>query len=339
MAKKKIATNINDLSREAYEAKTSTLEALREEAVFILNEAVTAKSIKIHAVESRVKEYESFRRKVQGKAGGSDYEIDDLVGARVVCLFKSDLDSIGKLIEKEFKIVATDDKVSGADDSFGYMSVHYIVVMKSSYTGPRYNKIKGMKFEIQVRTLCMHAWAAISHYLDYKAEWDIPTHLRKGLNALSGLFYVADEQYERLYDARQASRVTAGSSVARSGTTSTPINLDTVTAFLQRKFPDRVQAASPSVSTLVRELIESDYRSIEQVEDDIESARDKLNEDEAGTKKAQKVTRKLFYNSAGVVRVSLKLVNPKFEEVMKRTLEATKKTPAEPFVVPGALKP
>ena len=28
-----------------------------------------------------------------------------------------------------------------------------------------------------------------------------PDHLRKGLNALSGLFYVADEQYESLYNA------------------------------------------------------------------------------------------------------------------------------------------
>lgn len=38
-----------------------------------------------------------------------------------------------------------------------------------------------LTFEIQVRTLCMHAWAVVSHYLDYKGDWDVPADLKLSL--------------------------------------------------------------------------------------------------------------------------------------------------------------
>jgi hypothetical protein len=41
----------------------------------------------------------------------------------------------------------------------------------------------------------MHCWAAVSHYLDYKGDWDVPVDLKRALSALSGLFYVADNEF------------------------------------------------------------------------------------------------------------------------------------------------
>jgi hypothetical protein len=187
--------------------------------------------------------------------------------------------------------------------------------MRSEFTGPRYNKIKGLKFEIQVRTLCMHAWAAISHYLDYKAEWDIPIHLRKGLNALSGLFYVADEQYEQLYNARQESRISAGE--ASPGPTS--INLDTVAAFLSSKYPERKLGRIEQISTLVREMLEGGYSSIGEVDRDLRATEAFLGKDEAGVRKTQKIRQPLFYNSVGAVRTSLAHKNVRFKEAMARS--------------------
>src|SRR5205823_10264394 len=117
-------------------------------------------------------------------------------------------------------------------------SVHYVAKIPERYKGPRYNSISTLKFEIQIRTIAMHSWAVISHYLDYKGDWDVPAHLKRALNALSGLFYIADEQFEHFYAAREESRLTAVAGLANNET-DTEINLDTVVAYIERKFPDR----------------------------------------------------------------------------------------------------
>jgi ppGpp synthetase/RelA/SpoT-type nucleotidyltranferase len=70
----------------------------------------------------------------------------------------------------------------------GYLSIHYTCRMPDRYLGPRYELTSGIVFEVQVRTLCMHAWATVSHYLDYKGDWDVPAELKRSLSALSGLF-------------------------------------------------------------------------------------------------------------------------------------------------------
>ena len=46
-----------------------------------------------------------------------------------------------------------------------------------------------------------HAWAAISHALQYKNEYDAPKQLRRRLFRLSGLLELADEEFMTLRDA------------------------------------------------------------------------------------------------------------------------------------------
>jgi putative GTP pyrophosphokinase len=82
------------------------------------------------------------------------------------------------------------------------MSVHHIVRFGSKHKGERYDNIKNIPFEIQVRTIAMDAWANISHYLDYKTEQDIPTELKRDFHALSGMFYVADKHFQLFFEQR-----------------------------------------------------------------------------------------------------------------------------------------
>jgi ppGpp synthetase/RelA/SpoT-type nucleotidyltranferase len=152
---------------EEYARAIPGLNALAQEVHFILDHALSEAGIKIHAIEYRVKEFDSIARKFESKSDGEDTEINDLVGARVICLFKSDLERIDEVIRSEFTVDNVDDKIVSSSDTFGYMSVHYISKLKSGVSGRRYDAIKDRRFEIQVRTLCMHAWAAISHYLEY----------------------------------------------------------------------------------------------------------------------------------------------------------------------------
>jgi putative GTP pyrophosphokinase len=69
---------------------------------------------------------------------------------------------------------------------------------QKGHSGPRYDPLKHLRFEVQVRTIVMDAGAAVSHHLDYKGGTSVPSELRKDFYALSGLFYVADQHFEVL---------------------------------------------------------------------------------------------------------------------------------------------
>jgi putative GTP pyrophosphokinase len=58
-----------------------------------------------------------------------------------------------------------------------------------------------LRAELQVRTVLQHAWAAVSHKLQYKREDDIPVQLRRKLFRLSALFELADDEFISLRSA------------------------------------------------------------------------------------------------------------------------------------------
>ena len=78
------------------------------------------------------------------------------------------------------------------------MSLHYKVKLRHETDTPSLSSVKNTYFEIQVRTISQDAWAAISHYLDYKQENIFPSELKRDFYALSGLFYVADTHFSIL---------------------------------------------------------------------------------------------------------------------------------------------
>lgn len=301
--------------KEDFQRMSLKLEALRQEIFFILNNSLIDSAIKVHQIESRVKDFESISKNVQNKKYDTLEQINDLVGARIICLFKSDLAALQSMIGELFSVVSVDNKIDSTDDIFGYMSIHIICQMKPEYVGPRYEKIGEQNFEIQIRTLCMHAWAAISHYLDYKAEWDIPYHLRKSLNALSGLFYVADDQYEQIFNSREQSEKIIGDNTSDEAKNQ-QINFDTVRAMLRRIFPDRSAAGSEVLSLFVRELTKNNYATVGDVENDILRGYDNVPAREEEVKKNQNVRRGgPFYADLGAARVALKSVNPDYEQI------------------------
>jgi len=83
--------------------------------------------------------------------------------------------------------------------------MHACISLPNHFRGSRYDPIKSLKCEIQVRTASMHAWATVSHHLDYKQEADIPSELKDDFYALSGVFYIADSLFEQFREARAGS--------------------------------------------------------------------------------------------------------------------------------------
>lgn len=181
-----------------YEANLPAYKKIAELVQYELVKKI--KGIKTHSIGHRIKKVSSILDKVRRKSIEKPFEqLHDLVGFRVVCLFLSDLEEIGKIIRNEFEVFDEDDKINDTElNIFGYMSLHLKANLKQSMVTEYGNEIKNIPFEIQVRTIAQDAWASISHYLDYKKKNDIPDELKRDFHALSGLFYVADTHFSIL---------------------------------------------------------------------------------------------------------------------------------------------
>lgn len=293
-----------------FEKKLPIYEALASEVKFIIDGILAGAGVKIHGTEHRVKDASSIRRKCESRGLDDPFvQLKDIVGLRVICLFREDIEQVSSLIRENFSVIEEDNKLELSEDTFGYMSLHFICSLKEEYSGFRYEKIKGIKFEIQVRTLCMHAWAVVSHYLDYKGAWDVPAELKRSLNALSALFYVADNQFGLVYRAKEDSKASAIEAPERQ-LREREINLDTIAAYGNAKFSDRNPIEGDQWSKLVWELKSAGYKSIEEVDRDINRASDALVLYEKETFKNNKA-----FASLGAARVSIALASQRFREI------------------------
>ena len=154
-----------------------------------------------------------------------------------------------------------DVKTTGSkENEFGYMSDHYIVKLGKECSGPRYDEIKQLKCEIQVRTILMDAWDSVSHHLDYKQEIDIPSQFRRDFYALSGLFYVADSHFEILRDSITKLWEKLDENMNKGQfDLSQEMNYDTLRAYLRWSLPDRISSENSQYSELLAELKERGY--------------------------------------------------------------------------------
>ena len=256
-----------------YEELSGLYCRLVDEVLYILRESIKKSKIRIHSLtprETKIKTFESFYDKVIRKQiRNKQFEaIEDIAGIRVICLYRSDLERLGSIISKNFDMIRVDTSRTRTETPFGYMSDHYIVKLPKECKGARYDSIKNLKCEIQVHTILMDAWASVSHHLDYKRQVDIPSELRTDFNSLVGLFYVADTHFELFKDGIEKARMNLIKTVETGEfNLDQEINLDSLTAYLKWKLPEReIKSVS---SEIVSELREFGYENMSQLDDKI----------------------------------------------------------------------
>jgi putative GTP pyrophosphokinase len=189
-----------DLLSTEYNDKVNEYESLAGEVKFFLQKGISRNKIKIDSIKHRIKSFDSFLDKIRRENVEEPFkEIHDLIGIRIICLFRPDLELIGEMIRKEFDVFDEDNKINNSEvNVFGYMSLHYKARFRKNSGNQGLDSMIYNPFEIQVRTIAQDAWASVSHYLDYKPESSLPEQLRRDLYALSGLFYVADTNFSLL---------------------------------------------------------------------------------------------------------------------------------------------
>jgi len=264
---------------EDYEGEKIYFEELLLEVNYIMNKRIKEEGIKILGIEYRVKTFDSFYNKIkEDQIEGNAFNImNDIAGLRVICYYRTDLNRIENIIKDKFQILKT--KHYNDDDAsiFGYKSNKYVINLLDEYTGERYDDIKGIKCEIQVRTISMHLWAVISHDLDYKQELDIPTVIKDDFKALSGFFQLADSNFDKFREARVNALQGLKERSDKVFNMDEDFNLDSLETYLKCKFPERAHASSGSISALLGSLNDrklNDYHRINNfIDTNYENAR------------------------------------------------------------------
>lgn len=217
-------------------------EQLCAEVEYILRKKIAELGIETSTIASRAKTLNSFLEKLQRKRYDSPFDqLTDLAGARVVCLYGADVAKVAAMIRAEFTI---DDEVDKVDqlgpDQFGYGARHFILRLGKASSGARYDDLKTLQCEVQVRTVVQDAWAIIQHHMVYKRESQVPTQLQRKLNSLAGLFETVDDQFERIREEREAYVAEVRDSVSQPAAfLENELNLDTFKEYLKWKFPER----------------------------------------------------------------------------------------------------
>ena len=196
-------TKVDSLLKEYDDSQSLYVEFVSSMAA-LMGRLVAEHGFKVLSVTPRVKDRPSLRDKLlkRERIYSTLDDVTDIAGLRIITYSANDVDSISSVIKKEFYI----DQVNSVDkralldpDRFGYLSVHYIVRLKSPRSKlPEYERFTHLKMEIQIRSILQHAWAEIEHDLGYKSKQAVPSEIQRRLSRLAGLLEMADDEFDRV---------------------------------------------------------------------------------------------------------------------------------------------
>jgi len=242
-------------TRADYLAVRGTAERLLECLRTQLSTILEQNSITLGVpMEGRIKTLASVEEKLTSKAASvsSVSDLMDLVGVRLILLFRKDLVTLDEVIKSTFRVVSFENTGDRLDATqFGYLSNHYSVRLPESWLEiPSYTDLGDLVAEIQVRTLAQHMWAAASHKLQYKREESVPPPLRRTIHRVSALLETVDLEFERVLIER-ASYVEASSADEER---SAPLNVDLVAKVLADTWPPENEDDTEDYDELLRNL-------------------------------------------------------------------------------------
>jgi putative GTP pyrophosphokinase len=176
------------------------LDALHQQVRTVLEENGCFPTIKY-----RVKRFKTYFDKLikmsrSGQAAGSMF-ITDILGLRIVCPFREDLDFVEKLVKAKFTVVEMERKgLNRSVGEFGYESVHFLIEIEP-IRGKEELPYAANVCEVQLRTILQDAWAEVEHELIYKSDITLPNEsIRRKLAALNATLTLSDLIFQEIRD-------------------------------------------------------------------------------------------------------------------------------------------
>lgn len=141
-------------------------------------------------------------------------DIEDQVGGRVLVLFRRDIDTVvGRLLET-FNRAEQTRKAPKDFKAFGYESDHLVLIIPPHVCPTDWNALefRPTTFEMQVRTLFMHAWAEPEHDISYKAKVPLTDEERRKIAWAAANAWGGDAIFEQVLDSLAARSPSRGGS-------------------------------------------------------------------------------------------------------------------------------
>lgn len=257
-------------------------------------------------IEARVKDWSSIEEKVMRKSLNllKIEDLDDLVGVRLILLFRKDLTAVDKLLHTSLNIKSSEDtSLRLADTQFGYQSQHYIVEVPIDWLNiPTWADLGGIRIEIQVRTLAQHIWAAASHKLQYKHEASVPLPLRRSINRASALLETVDIEFDRLLEDRS----TYLNTQMNKETPDTPLNVEIIDAVLSKIFPPQNRRDDEPYDDLMIDLKHFGIKTAKQLENLMTKHLTEIMKKDAELAKTEFPKRDFYFQHIGLAREGLR---------------------------------
>ena len=271
-------------------------------------------------VQKRVKTWSSLEEKLSRKSLnlGSVRDLHDLVGLRIILLFRKDVTDVCTLLNENLKVIEQYDTAERLQENqFGYASTHMILTLPDAWLQvPTFAPLQGLVAEVQIRTAAQHAWAAASHVLQYKAEASVPPSVRRSINRVSALLETVDLEFERVLDERRKYREGAMEQEATE-----PLNVDLVEGILEALLPERNKVPSEDYDGLLQDLTKFGVATGDQLKDLVTKHLDKLLEadkslarrmaadagESLGSKEQERALSGIWFSHTGLIRELLRM--------------------------------
>lgn len=174
-----------------------------------------------HTVQARVKDPDSVKEKLDRLTadGRFKYErgleqLDDLIGVRIIMFLEPDIADVATALKGQFSCREDDDKTSSQrrNGQIGYAGRHLILEVPAGNVPVGCQTFIGERFEVQIRTVLQHAWAAFEHDIRYKGLAEANAEVDRAFTMASTLIELADAQFSAINDIvkRRQAESTAG---------------------------------------------------------------------------------------------------------------------------------
>ena len=281
--------------REEYQALAPRaarfVQALFDQFTELLKQQDIALAVPI---EHRVKDWSSIADKIERRSLALEEltQLQDLIGLRLILLFRRDLKKTHDLISEKFTVLSHEDTAERLDVAqFGYQSFHYVIELPESWLEvPSFADFGKLKAEIQTRTLAQHMWAAASHKLQYKQEQSAPEPVRRSINRVSALLETVDLEFERVLHERERYLGELDPREKES-----PLNVDSIARVLDELLPAENKSSIDDFADLLQDLLHFGISTSGQLRELIEKHKLAIEEMEAS--QVQRGQKEEFFGS------------------------------------------
>jgi ppGpp synthetase/RelA/SpoT-type nucleotidyltranferase len=220
---------------ESYAAQRSRYETFAQAMQSLVMRLCAAEGIEAYTVTARAKEVASLTDKIRRRRYTDIAQVIDKCGIRIVVRYRSEVDAVCELLGRELEVLETVRHGAMSPEAFGYASSHVVLCLDERRRPlAEWREFADLVAEVQVRTILQHAWASISHSLDYKSGDEVPQEVRRRLYRVAALLEASDETFEVFRGEIGALRAGYQEEVSEDTWRGLPLNLDSLGAAWSR---------------------------------------------------------------------------------------------------------